>query len=273
MDTSRITLTANVWQEISTSDAFVHHSNGQGKVVYVQSVSQPTPYTGIQPVYNVTVNQAHFNYTASPEKISLWAYAIDVAAEVSVTPLMHSGVPKGVFDGTRAITIQGYPEANVKNGLQYYTLVNWPLTDVISAGNSVNVVFTTTTKKLLAKTRIVHYAAEEIQLQIIENPTIDVAGTPIAASNYNAVNPVDSTVTIQKGATISGGTAIDPEPEYYFGANATAQRSGNSIPEGRERVIPAGSTYAIVMTNTGSGNARLQYYLDWFEGEPDLPLP
>jgi hypothetical protein len=38
------------------------------------------------------------------------------------------------------------------------------------------------------------------------------------------------------------------------------------------RILPANTEFAVVITNTGAGNARVQYFLDFYEGEPDLPL-
>lgn len=40
-----------------------------------------------------------------------------------------------------------------------------------------------------------------------------------------------------------------------------------------ERIIPSVDDFVITLKNTGSGTARVQYFLDWYEGEPDLPRP
>lgn len=179
----------------------------------------------------------------------------------------------GLLTGLRAVTVQTYAEANSKNGLQFYTRMSWPLSDTISSGESKNIIFKTTSKKVLAKVRVVHYSAEEIELDVLSGVTVTTTGESRTPSNYNAVNPITSTVELQKDAVFTGGISIDNEKEYYFGASSAGQRSGDSIPEGRERVLPENSTYAIVIKNTGSGNARVQYYLDWYEGDPDLPAP
>lgn len=181
---------------------------------------------------------------------------------------------KYVVTGRRAVTIAGYPEQNVKNGLQYYTRINYPLLDPIAAGQSKSIIFKTTSKKVLVKVRIVHYSAEEVKLELFSNPTFDdQTGISLTPDNYNGINPVATTVEVYKDSTVSAdGVPLDnSDPEHYFGSNANAQRNGNSIPEGRERVLPIESTYHVKITNTGTGNARLQYFLDWYEGEPDLP--
>lgn len=181
---------------------------------------------------------------------------------------------KYILTGRRAVTIAGYPEQNVKNGLQYYTRIVYPKADSISAGQSRSIVFQTGDKKVLVKVRIVHYSAEEVELELFSNPTFDdQTGTLLTPDNYNGVNPVATTVQIYKDPLVSvDGTALDnSDPEHYFGSNASAQRNGTSIPEGRERVLPPNNTYHVKLTNTGSGAARVQYFLDWYEGEPDLP--
>lgn len=177
----------------------------------------------------------------------------------------------GIITGLRAITVQSYSEANSKNGLQFYTRLSWPKADEIPSGETRNIIFKTTTKNALAKVRIVHYSAEEVELNIIKGVEVTTPGTAITPSNYSGVNAAVTTVELQKDAVFTGGTPIDPEPEYYFGSSASGQRTGDSIPEGRERVLPTVETYAITIKNTGTGTARVQYYLDWYEGAPDLP--
>lgn len=186
----------------------------------------------------------------------------------------YTDSPEGLYTGLRAITTQGYPEANVKNGLQFYIRASWPLADAIPNGQTRNLYFKTSTKKMLAKVRIVHYIAEEIELNILSGATVTPAtGTPMVVGNYNNVAPMATTVTVRKDVTFTGGVSLDSEPEYYFGSSNNPQRSGNSIPEGRERVLPLDTEFIVTIKNTGSGNARVAYFLDWYEGEPDLPLP
>lgn len=207
----------------------------------------------------------------------IWVKASqDTVINVGVPGILTGDIyPDGAYTGLRALTVQFYPEANVKNGLQYYTRVSYPLADEIASGTSRDIVFRTTSKKVLAKVRIVHYNAQEIEIDLFGGVTFDdQTGTEFTPSNYNGVNPVTSTVTIFKEPTVSDpGTRIDDcDPEYYFGSGSQGQRSGESIPEGRERVLAANTDYLVRLTNTGSGDARVQYFLDWYEGEPDLPL-
>lgn len=192
--------------------------------------------------------------------------------------------PIGLYRGERAQTVAFYPEQNVKNGLQFYIRKSFPNADAgrglspISSGQSVFMTIATTTKTVLAKSRIVNCIGEEFSIEVFDSPVITQGneGDLMTVRNYNRENPQPTTVEFRKNVVVSSGdegVPFDDEPEYYFGAQATGQRVSNSIPEGRERVLEKNKTYLIKITNTGSGDGRLGYFLDWYEGDPDLPRP
>jgi len=207
-------------------------------------------------------------------KSPIWVMGLSVKFSiVDYSDRVPAFAPIGIYTGTRAITSQGYVEANIKNGLQFYLRASWPLSNPISSGDTKNIYFKTGSKKVLIKTRLVHYIAEEMEVTIFEGVTLTPAtGTPLVVGNYNKVNPSPTTVTIIKDGTFTGGEAFDSESEYYYGAGNTPQRGGTSIPEGRERVLPEYTEFVVTFKNTGSGNARFSYFLDWYEGDPDLPV-
>lgn len=183
------------------------------------------------------------------------------------------GMPEGLFTGTRAMTTQPYTEANVKNGLQYYLRAVWPLADTIAAGTNRKLWFKTGAKQVLVKLRDVQYIAEELTIRLFTGPTGVTGGTALKVSNYNGVSPVAETTQAKKNVTTtSDGTEFgDSDPEYFFGSANAPQRAATSIPQGRERVLPANSEFIVAIANTGAGVARVQYYLDWYEGQSDLP--
>lgn len=187
----------------------------------------------------------------------------------------RSGIPAGAFSGLRAMTVQPYTEANVKYGLQYNLRATWPLADLIASGTSRKIWFKTNAKPVLIKLRQFQYLAEELRIELFGSPTGVSGGTDLLIHNYNAVNPVATTVQAKKNVTITNnGTPFDHnDAEYFFGgANDPQRQNVDSIPLGRERVLPANTEFAVVITNTGTGNARVQYFLDFFEGGTDLPL-
>lgn len=181
------------------------------------------------------------------------------------------GLPPGLFEGLRAITTQPYTEANVKNGLQFYLRASWPLLDPIAPGTTRKLWFKTGSKPVIIKLRDFQYLAEEMSITLTANPTGVSGGTALTISNYNGINPVATTAQAKKGVTtISDGSPLGAT-EYFFGNNAAPQRTAAAIPQGRERILPPDTEFIVAITNGGTGNARAEYFLDWYEGDPDLP--
>jgi len=182
--------------------------------------------------------------------------------------------PAGLFAGLAAITTQPYTEANVKNGLQYNLRAAWPLLDPIAAGTTRKIWFKTNAKPVIVKLREVQYLAEELILRLFQSPTGVTLGTDLTIHNYNGINPVATTVNAKKNVTtVSDGTQFDgSDPEYFYGSSNDPQRQSSAIPQGRERILPANTEFLVTIQNSGTGNARVQYYLDFYEGGTDLPL-
>lgn len=182
--------------------------------------------------------------------------------------------PQEAFTGTRGLIVQPYTEANVKNGVQFSLRAAWPLSDPIANGTPRKLWFKTGSKPVLIKLRELQYFAEELEIQLFKSPTGVTGGTDLTVHNYNGVAPVATTIQAKKNvATTSNGTEFDGgDPEYFFGSNTAPQRTASSIPTGRERVLSANTEFLVVISNTGSGSARAQYFLDWYEGGTDLPI-
>lgn len=181
--------------------------------------------------------------------------------------------PEGISNGSRALVMQGYNEANVKNGLQFYTRLAWPTANPIANGAAAarKIRFTTGAKPVLFKGRVFDYIGEELTIQLFEGPTGVTGGTAVTPRNFNRVNAVASTVQITRDVTtVTDGTTID-DLEYFFGSTNAPQRQASSIPAGRERVLKPNTVHLIVITSV-VGSARAQYFGDWYEGTPDLPL-
>lgn len=256
--------------------------NGAGQpvnVVGLPTVSQSLYDTGDiwKPVYPFSVGEWRFNGPASRVKIDLagvtgyTTYRVVIWRTDDPMPL----IPDGAYVGLRALITQPYTEANVKNGLQFNLRAVWPLLDVIPTGTARKLWFKTNAKPVIIKLRDFQYVGEELRIELFRAPTGVSGGTDLSIHNYNAVNPVATTVQAKKNVTITNnGTPFDSgDPEHFFGSANDPQRQAASIPQGRERILPANTEFAVVITNTGTGNARAQYYLDWYEGGTDLPVP
>lgn len=185
-----------------------------------------------------------------------------------------SPIPTEAFTGLRAMCVQPYTEANVKNGLQFYLRAVWPNAESIPTTETRKVWFKTGAKLVIAKLRDVQYVAEELRIRLFANPTGVTGGTALGISNYNGVSPVATTCQAKKNVTTtSDGTEFGGgDPEYFFGATTQGNRTTASIPSGRERILPPNTEFIVSVENTGSGVARCQYFLDFYEGSTDLPL-
>lgn len=182
-------------------------------------------------------------------------------------PVFDVNTPIGIYEGTRAVVTQSYTEANVKAGVQFYLSAAWPTADPVATGTPRTVVFSTGATQVLVKTRIVSYIGEEFTIELFEAPVFS-GGTPIFVGNYNGRNPVATSVTAFKDATITDpGTPFPGEPDYYFGGT-NANRDASAIPDGRERVLKLNTDYLVRI----SGNGRFSYYIDWYEGDTDIPV-
>lgn len=175
------------------------------------------------------------------------------------------------FSGFAGMVVQPFTEANIKRGVQYYLRVAYPTADPIAGGTSRKLLFTTGAKPVLVKLRVFEYIGEELSISLFSAPTVTDNGDPITISNWNVVNPVATTVSARKDVTTSDDGAQIGDIEYFFGSQQQNSRDVHSIPEGRERVIPANGEFLVVIENTNGQDARCQYFLDWYEGGTDIP--
>lgn len=242
------------------------------------SVSRSLYETGniFQAVNPFSTNEWRFNGPAARVKIDLTGVTGFTTYRVLIWRLNEpiQMIPDGAFSGLRAIIAQGYAEANVKNGVQYNLRATWPLSDTIAAGATRKIWFKTNAKPVIVKLREMQYVAEELTLRLFRAPTGVTGGTALSIHNYNSVSPVATTCQATKNVTTtSDGVEFDNNnAEVFFGASNAPQRSVSIALQGRERILPANSEFIVSITNTGSGVARAQYFLDWYEGGTDLPI-
>lgn len=190
----------------------------------------------------------------------------------TVASSVSSAFPDGLFTGLRAMTTQSFTEANIKNGLQFYLRQSWPLGDTFASGETKYIYIETGSKKVIVKNRIVKYTGEEFSLSVYTSPVVTTQGTAINIRNYNTVNPVATTLTAYAEPVLSDVGTLAIDPEYYFGEDGFFFTSSDSIPEDEERVLNENTVFVIAITNNGGAASRFEYFIDWYEGEPDLPL-
>lgn len=189
-----------------------------------------------------------------------------------VADVDSEGVPPGLFEGNRAMTVQTYIEANVKNGVQYELSSYNP---TLGAGASQDTIFTTGNKPVLVKTRLIgHDSNKMVEARVYKNTVFTPgSGTVVPFFNLSDINPVTGGVVVRAGATISNIGSEFGAPTYSIGSSAQAQSTvGTFQNSGFERELAPNTNYALRVTNQGTQPCQLSAYISWFEGAPDLPL-
>lgn len=176
-------------------------------------------------------NEWRFNGPAETVRVDLSGVTgfVSYRATVWRTTGPVSVIAEGSANGTRANVTQGYNEANVKNGLQFFTRIAWPTANPIANGPAAarKILFVTGVKPVIFKGRVFDYIGEELTIQIFEGPTGVSGGTAVTPRNFNRINPVASTVQITRDVTTTAdGTAID-DLEYFFGSTNAPQRQAS----------------------------------------------
>ena len=179
--------------------------------------------------------------------------------------------PAGIASGLRAVTVQSYTEANVKNGVQFYLQHNLP--QLPATTGVYKLLFTTGAKPVLVKGREMYGIGETFSLQVYKQPTAPTpGGTLLTVQNYNDIAAAATTVTVRGGVTTTADGTSWGDPQRLFGQSAAGQRAGSGLAPGGDRVLKPNSSYLVVFRNTGSGTADIDYFLTWYEGGTDLPL-
>lgn len=176
-------------------------------------------------------------------------------------------VPSLAYVGLRALVTQGYEEANTKNGTQFYTQIALP---AFSGAGTYNIVIQTGALPVLIKNRSVYSDAASLSVQLFKAPTGVSGGTAVTVQNYNDINPVATTVTVTKGATVTTPGTAWGDPQHIYNSGASGQRVASNISPFGDRVLAPNKAYLYQIINA-SGAANVDFYVSWYEGQPDLP--
>lgn len=215
-----------------------------------------------------------FNGVVGGDSAWIWAEQIDM--------------PAGLFLGSAAMTVQGYVEANVKNGVQFSASTY--LTG-LTAGELIDTIVITGSKKVLIKGQYIGLKdGGDVLLEWYKSPAY-TGGSNLSSGIYNQsdVNPVATTVQL------FGVAPTNPSTGDYTPNDATkvtvsnpgtkklptlvalgisGQGSGqnsNAATEGLEHLLDANSVY-LFRRRAVAATASMFGFSTWFEGEPDFPL-
>lgn len=177
--------------------------------------------------------------------------------------------PPGAFAGLRALTVQSYNEANVKNGNQFEIAGN---TAALAIGGSIDTVFATGALPVIIKGRIVRFNGVSLATRVYRAP-VYTGGAVTPYFNLNDRNPATGLVTIRTGATVTDPGVEFGAPTFDIGSTDIGNSSVSTYSiSGNERLLRPNTVYLQRITNDSAAVQRVSTYLTWYEGGTDLPL-
>lgn len=176
--------------------------------------------------------------------------------------------PVGLYEGLRAMTVQSYTEANVKNGVQYECSI---YVGALAGGANIDLVFNTGSKPVIVKNRQVGFTGVGLEA-IVYGGTTFTGGTTVPVYNLTALNPVATTVQVLLNPTIlTTGTEGGARSHYIGTSSGAGNQVGTFVAPDTERVLAPFTTYMLRLTNLDSQAIKATVYLTWYEGTLDLP--
>lgn len=180
--------------------------------------------------------------------------------------------PDGLYTGTRAMTVQYYTEANVKNGAQHALATYNPA--MPAAPGFTDIVVITGALPISIKGRAFQWDGAGIQLDTYRSPTY-TGGTPTPYYNMSDINPLTGLAQILFAPTVTDlGVRISPTRTLL---GSTGQ--GNSVlssaakdADGLESILAPNTAYLFRTTSLHSSTQRISSFSTWYEGGLDLPL-
>lgn len=165
---------------------------------------------------------------------------------------------KSKFDGVDIIDIT----KRIEQGMVFETSSKIV---VANAGGVGKWLFKTGDKRVLILQRAIITNANELDYQVIANPTVIDVGTPTIMDNMNAADAQPQTAFAYSEPNTSGGTPI--APVYMPGAEGTGTRTvGQFNNEGNVRILSPNTYYAPQVTNNGTVlSANVEIYIMWAE--------
>jgi len=180
--------------------------------------------------------------------------------------------PDGLYTGTRAMTVQYYTEANVKNGAQHALATYNPA--LPAAPGFTDIVVITGALPISIKGRAFQWDGAGIQLDTYRSPTY-TGGTPITYYNMSDIAQLAGLAQILGSPTVTDvGVRISPTRTLL---GSTGQ--GNSVlssaakdADGLESILAPNTTYLFRTTSLHTATQRLSSFSTWYEGDLDLPI-
>ena len=181
--------------------------------------------------------------------------------------------PAGLYTGLRAMTVQSYTEANVKNGSQFE--FSSPRA-TLAAGATVAASLQTGIYPVLVKSRVIQFTGKGVTARLYEGGSIVAdSGTETFIYNLKRSSPITATLCrARTGVTVSSLGLECGAPTVGIGSTGQGQSViGAFQVQGVERQLAPNSTYLLQIKNDGPDPCDVSVYATFYEGDPDLPLP
>lgn len=177
--------------------------------------------------------------------------------------------PEGLYEGTRAMTVQGYEESNIKLGLQFEASKNFG--DIPTGGVLDSIIRTGSTPVSLKK-RSVSFTGEGLQGEIFINPTF-TGGNIETYQNATTISPNIGSAQILTGITLQDEGTLVFAPVYAFGNTSNQGKGGLLTLMEPEHILAPNTDFLFRLTSLDSSTQKIASHLTWYEGELDLPRP
>jgi hypothetical protein len=187
-----------------------------------------------------------------------------LAIEVGAWNVLEAPVDERVYTGLKGLTVQPFTEANVKNGTQWeFSFENTSL----AAGASSDAVFTTGSKYVLVKSRILTFTGSEIEASVYKGATY-TGGSIVPIYNLNTTIEGLPLSAVRSGVTVTAtGIEIAAKTHAYGTDTNVNQTVGSYNVAGIERVLQPNTTYLLRIVNQSAISIKIAGYITFYEGE------
>lgn len=271
MASARISLSKGVWTNIVTigADGWVNQTQGATRVVYVIAETAPISFDPETPTRYETERKQGFEFDGLAALESIYAYAINDDAEVSVS--IEKGASLNLdadyFNGLAGFISQTYTEANSKLGTQHEASA---LFTAVAGLASNNTLFITGALPVSLKGRVIGYSGLGVTAEIFRDPTY-TGGASAAYQNASDINPVTGLSQIITGATVTAPGELRFAPDFLIGNTSNQGKGDPGKVLGRERLLRPNTAYLLRLTSLDTQPQDITSLLSWYEGELDLP--
>ncbi|AHK11662.1 hypothetical protein S141_16 [Shewanella sp. phage 1/41] len=271
MPSTRIAIPQGVWAPIVTvgADGWVNQTQGDTQVVYVIAESAPSPFDTETPTRYETERRQGFEFDGLAASESIWAYAVNGDAEVSVSVEQGASLnlDADYFNGLAGFIVQSYTEANSKLGVQHEGSA---IFEAIPALGVNSTIFLTGALPVALKGRIINFSGVGVKGEIFTGATY-TGGTEVEYQNASDINPVTGLAKIIVGATITSVGTTAFAPTYSFGNESNQGKGGVQSTLGGEKLLKPNTAYLLRLVSLDTQPQDISSFLSWYEGELDMP--